>query len=200
MVVCLSSTCSFKSDVNVLSLWACNLFSYSPLSSLSTSRQLEAVIRIAESLAKMKLQAVAGEEEVDEALRLFQVSTLDAALSGSLSGVLALPCLWMRSYVVHFVKLPYSHSVGLCSRCESVFTVWRSSWDTDVLSFIYHPFVCRCGGLHHSGGSGDDLSHREATEETLRYRLPGVWTQHCPGLHQAGQCQQADKMIIYCLN
>uniref|UniRef100_A0AAQ4NT42 DNA replication licensing factor MCM5 n=1 Tax=Gasterosteus aculeatus aculeatus TaxID=481459 RepID=A0AAQ4NT42_GASAC len=53
-----------------------------------TVRQLEAVVRIAESLAKMKLQAVAGEEEVDEALRLFQVSTLDAALSGSLSGVL----------------------------------------------------------------------------------------------------------------
>uniref|UniRef100_A0A3Q2Z6F5 DNA replication licensing factor MCM5 n=1 Tax=Hippocampus comes TaxID=109280 RepID=A0A3Q2Z6F5_HIPCM len=52
-----------------------------------TVRQLEAVVRIAESLAKMKLQAVAGEEEVDEALRLFQVSTLDAALSGSLSGV-----------------------------------------------------------------------------------------------------------------
>lgn len=50
-------------------------------------RQLEAVVRIAESLAKMKLQAVAGEEEVDEALRLFQVSTLDAALSGNLSGV-----------------------------------------------------------------------------------------------------------------
>lgn len=49
-------------------------------------RQLEAVVRIAESLAKMKLQPVAGEEEVDEALRLFQVSTLDAALSGSLSG------------------------------------------------------------------------------------------------------------------
>uniref|UniRef100_A0A8K9UMQ6 DNA replication licensing factor MCM5 n=1 Tax=Oncorhynchus mykiss TaxID=8022 RepID=A0A8K9UMQ6_ONCMY len=52
-----------------------------------TIRQLEAVVRISESLAKMKLQAVAGEEEVDEALRLFQVSTLDAALSGSLSGV-----------------------------------------------------------------------------------------------------------------
>uniref|UniRef100_A0A671R019 DNA replication licensing factor MCM5 n=1 Tax=Sinocyclocheilus anshuiensis TaxID=1608454 RepID=A0A671R019_9TELE len=52
-----------------------------------TVRQLEAVVRIAESLAKMKLQPIAGEEEVDESLRLFQVSTLDAALSGSLSGV-----------------------------------------------------------------------------------------------------------------
>lgn len=46
-------------------------------------------MRIAESLAKMKLHAVAGEDEVDEALRLFQVSTLDAALSGNLSGMLS---------------------------------------------------------------------------------------------------------------
>lgn len=50
-------------------------------------RQLEAIVRIAESIAKMKLHAVAGEDEVDEALRLFQVSTLDAALSGNLSGM-----------------------------------------------------------------------------------------------------------------
>lgn len=57
------------------------------LKNYSYFRQLEAIVRIAESLAKMKLQAVAGEEEVDEALRLFQVSTLDAALSGNLSGV-----------------------------------------------------------------------------------------------------------------
>ncbi|CAK8689476.1 DNA replication licensing factor mcm5-A-like [Clavelina lepadiformis] len=52
-----------------------------------TVRQLEAIVRIAESLAKMKLQAFAGEAEVDEALRLFQVSTLDAAMTGNLSGV-----------------------------------------------------------------------------------------------------------------
>ncbi|XP_026294285.1 DNA replication licensing factor Mcm5 [Frankliniella occidentalis] len=51
-----------------------------------TVRQLEAVVRISESLAKMKLQPFAGEEEVNEALRLFQVSTLDAAMSGSLAG------------------------------------------------------------------------------------------------------------------
>ena len=52
-----------------------------------TVRQLEAIVRIAESLAKMKLQPFAGEVEVDEALRLFQVSTLDAAMTGDLSGV-----------------------------------------------------------------------------------------------------------------
>ena len=49
-------------------------------------RQLEAIIRISESLAKMKLKPFATETDVDEALRLFQVSTLDAALSGNLAG------------------------------------------------------------------------------------------------------------------
>lgn len=47
---------------------------------------MEAIIRISESLAKMRLQAFAIEADVDEALRLFQVSTLDAAKSGGLSG------------------------------------------------------------------------------------------------------------------
>ena len=52
-----------------------------------TVRQLEAIIRIAESLAKMELAPFANERHIDEALRLFQVSTLDAAMSGNLSGV-----------------------------------------------------------------------------------------------------------------
>ena len=50
-------------------------------------RQLEAIVRIAESLAKMRLAAFAVEADVDEALRLFQVSTLDAAMTGSLAGL-----------------------------------------------------------------------------------------------------------------
>jgi len=49
-------------------------------------RQLEAVIRLSESIAKMQLQSFATEVHVDEALRIFQVSTLDAAMTGSLSG------------------------------------------------------------------------------------------------------------------
>ncbi|VDI54819.1 replicative DNA helicase Mcm, partial [Mytilus galloprovincialis] len=52
-----------------------------------TVRQLEAIIRISESLAKMRLSPFATNADVDEALRLFQVSTLDAAMSGNLSGV-----------------------------------------------------------------------------------------------------------------
>ncbi|CAK9301437.1 unnamed protein product [Gordionus sp. m RMFG-2023] len=52
-----------------------------------TIRQLEAIIRISESLAKMKLCDFVSIEHVDEALRLFQVSTLEAAMSGNLIGV-----------------------------------------------------------------------------------------------------------------
>ena len=52
-----------------------------------TVRQLEAIVRMSEALAKMKLQPFAGESEVDEAMRLFQVSTLDAAMNGNLAGV-----------------------------------------------------------------------------------------------------------------
>ncbi|KAF8778211.1 DNA replication licensing factor mcm5 like protein [Argiope bruennichi] len=48
--------------------------------------QLEAIIRISEALAKMELQPFATERHVDEAMRLFQVSTLDAAHSGDLAG------------------------------------------------------------------------------------------------------------------
>lgn len=51
-----------------------------------TVRQLEAVIRISESLAKMQLLPFATDRHVQEALRLFHVSTLDAAMSGGLAG------------------------------------------------------------------------------------------------------------------
>ncbi|KAK4759793.1 hypothetical protein SAY87_022924 [Trapa incisa] len=47
-----------------------------------TVRQLEAIIRLSEGLAKMKLSHVATEDDVKEAIRLFTVSTMDAAKSG----------------------------------------------------------------------------------------------------------------------
>lgn len=49
-------------------------------------RQLEAIIRISESLAKMQLQSFVSDAHVAEALRLFQVSTLEAATSESFTG------------------------------------------------------------------------------------------------------------------
>jgi len=51
-----------------------------------TVRQLEAIVRISESLAKMEMQPFATDKHVDEALRLFQVSTMSAATSGDLQG------------------------------------------------------------------------------------------------------------------
>jgi len=52
-----------------------------------TVRQLEAVIRLSESLAKMQLLPFADEHHVEEAMRLFQVSTIAAAATGKLAGV-----------------------------------------------------------------------------------------------------------------
>uniref|UniRef100_A0AC34QA03 DNA replication licensing factor MCM5 n=1 Tax=Panagrolaimus sp. JU765 TaxID=591449 RepID=A0AC34QA03_9BILA len=52
-----------------------------------TVRQLEAIIRMSEALAKMELQPFALERHVDEAVRLFSVSTLQAAESGELAGI-----------------------------------------------------------------------------------------------------------------
>jgi len=47
-----------------------------------TVRQLEAIIRISESLAKLALSPVANESHVDEAIRLFLASTMDAVAAG----------------------------------------------------------------------------------------------------------------------
>ncbi|TQS37587.1 hypothetical protein Golomagni_01933 [Golovinomyces magnicellulatus] len=47
-----------------------------------TIRQLEAIIRITESLAKLSLSPVASESHVDEAIRLFLASTMDAVKMG----------------------------------------------------------------------------------------------------------------------
>ncbi len=47
-----------------------------------TIRQLEAIIRLSEAIAKMGLSDYVNEEHVEEAHRLFQISTLSAASSG----------------------------------------------------------------------------------------------------------------------
>ncbi|KAJ3145719.1 minichromosome maintenance protein 5 [Geranomyces variabilis] len=51
-----------------------------------TVRQLEAIIRISESLAKLQLHPVATDSHVDEAMRLFNHSTMDAVQSGLVEG------------------------------------------------------------------------------------------------------------------
>ncbi|KAI8909693.1 MCM2/3/5 family-domain-containing protein, partial [Gorgonomyces haynaldii] len=52
-----------------------------------TVRQLEAIVRIAESLAKMTLSPQATERHVDEAIRLFNCATMNAIQSGVIEGL-----------------------------------------------------------------------------------------------------------------
>lgn len=49
--------------------------------------QLEAIIRISESLAKLTLSSVVKNHHVDEAIRLFKFSTMDAVTAGSADGL-----------------------------------------------------------------------------------------------------------------
>lgn len=56
-----------------------------------TVRQLEAIIRLSESIAKMHLQTVVKPEHCMEAHRLFQISTLNAAASGMSSQTKEVP-------------------------------------------------------------------------------------------------------------
>lgn len=77
-----------------------------------TVRQLEAIIRISESLARMQLSAVATEEHVTEALRLFHVSTLDAARSGITANLVVTP--EMRAEIQQ-VELQVKRRMGIGS-------------------------------------------------------------------------------------
>ncbi|KAF8898425.1 MCM2/3/5 family-domain-containing protein [Infundibulicybe gibba] len=52
-----------------------------------TVRQLEAIIRISESLAKLTLSPVVQNHHVEEAIRLFKISTMDAVSAGSADGL-----------------------------------------------------------------------------------------------------------------
>lgn len=45
-------------------------------------RQLEAIIRISEAIAKIHLEPVVNQRHVEEAHRIFKISTLNAASSG----------------------------------------------------------------------------------------------------------------------
>jgi len=49
-----------------------------------TVRQLEAIVRISESFAKMRLSDVATAADVNQAIKLFEVSTLQAAQTGEI--------------------------------------------------------------------------------------------------------------------
>lgn len=56
-----------------------------PTPPTSSCSQLEAIVRMSEALAKMRLAKFATESDVEEALRLFRISTLQAAMNNELA-------------------------------------------------------------------------------------------------------------------
>jgi DNA replication licensing factor MCM5 len=54
---------------------------------LDTFRQLEAIVRISESVAKITLSPTVQAHHVEEAIRLFKFSTMDAVSAGSVDGL-----------------------------------------------------------------------------------------------------------------
>eukprot|EP00347_Sterkiella_histriomuscorum_P023378 403334862 len=56
-----------------------------------TVRQLEAIIRLSESIARISLQTIVKREHVEEAHRLFKISTLNAAQSGMTAKTIETP-------------------------------------------------------------------------------------------------------------
>ena len=71
----------------------------------------------------MRLKPFASEQDVDEALRLFQVSTLDAAMSGNLAGESALH-LRINSFIPQFLKwIRPSLNLDMSTAFNRVFSV-----------------------------------------------------------------------------
>ena len=76
--------------------------------------QLEAIVRIAESLARMSLQPVASIAHVQEAVRLFNVSTLRAARAGLVEGMMTedLQCEVTRAEESILKRIPIGNRVS----------------------------------------------------------------------------------------
>lgn len=80
-----------------------------------TVRQLEAIVRISESLARMELCPQANAAHVAEAIRLFKVSTVQAGNTGSIvqgAGADEFRVLVQRAEDFIRARVPISHRVG----------------------------------------------------------------------------------------
>ncbi|KAI9889909.1 MAG: minichromosome maintenance protein 5 [Vezdaea aestivalis] len=80
-----------------------------------TVRQLEAITRISESLAKLSLSPIATVEHVDEAIRLFLASTMDAVTQGEAQGSKELTADSMRVEDKLRKRLPIGWSTSLAT-------------------------------------------------------------------------------------
>ena len=80
-----------------------------------TIRQLEAIVRISEALAKMTLSPYATKSHVEEAIRLFKVSTLEAATSGQAGNEVMSPEVQAETEQIEAkvrARVPIGHSIS----------------------------------------------------------------------------------------
>lgn len=77
-----------------------------------TVRQLEAVVRISESLARMQLQVDVTENHVQQAMDLFKTSTMDAVRSGATEGMVCsfLTCSILAKCIGHQTDSLHAHA------------------------------------------------------------------------------------------
>ena len=80
-----------------------------------TIRQREAIVRISEALAKMTLSPYATKSHVEEAIRLFKVSTLEAATSGQAGNEVMSPEVQAETEQIEAkvrARVPIGHSIS----------------------------------------------------------------------------------------
>lgn len=83
-----------------------------------TVRQLEAIVRISESLARMQLQVDVTEAHVQQAMDLFKTSTMDAVRAGATEGLVStsVKANQLFRYLCPAVDVWYSLGVMVASR------------------------------------------------------------------------------------
>lgn len=84
-----------------------------------TVRQLEAIIRLSESLAKMELSSVVTTKHVDEAIRLFQTSTMNAVAQGHIIEGMTRP-EYLSEIESIIEKIEHSMPVGTTVRFQEL--------------------------------------------------------------------------------
>ena len=100
-----------------------------------TVRQLEAIVRISESLARMQLQVDVTEAHVQQAMDLFKTSTMDAVRAGATEGMVS-------AVVVMLLLFETRRSLGHESICHSAHTkadAYAAQFCTE-----YSQYHCRC--------------------------------------------------------
>jgi DNA replication licensing factor MCM5 len=81
-----------------------------------TVRQLEAIVRISEALAKMSLSPVAHKHHMEEAIRLFTVSTVQAASAGKAAPENLPPQVWADIQTIETIlcrRIPIGSTVSV---------------------------------------------------------------------------------------